>query len=160
MPARRLDTDTASTNPTTTPITILAASVRTKSAISCVYEAWPLTTMPATASAKMAPVGSLNADSAITVCDTLGWMFMRENRGIRMAGSVASEHSTHQQGCVCRQPEHERRSGGDHGGHQHPRQHEHSEASRDFPQHVQREAKPSVEQDERDADGENELGAK
>src|SRR3954447_16861003 len=90
IPARRLETDTASTNPTATPTAVLAARLRTKSAISVVYEAWPLTTTPATASAKMAPVGSLNADSAITVCDTLGRTFIRENSGIRIAGSVGA----------------------------------------------------------------------
>ena len=39
-------------------------------------------------SASAAPVGSLNADSAITVWATFGFSRERTNSGIRIAGSV------------------------------------------------------------------------
>ncbi len=48
----------------------------------------PVSTMPASASASAAPVGSLSADSAMTVCATFGRSRERAKSGIRIAGSV------------------------------------------------------------------------
>ena len=48
----------------------------------------PLSSAPATASASTAPVGSLNADSAITVWATRRRSREATNSGIRIAGSV------------------------------------------------------------------------
>ena len=45
-------------------------------------------TIPASVSASTAPIGSLKADSAITVWATLGRSRERMKRGIRIAGSV------------------------------------------------------------------------
>ncbi len=49
-----------------------------------------MSTTPASVSASAAPVGSLNADSAITVCATFGFSRERMNSGIRIAGSVGA----------------------------------------------------------------------
>ena len=53
-------------------------------------ETSPVRTTPATARARIAPVGSLKADSAITVCASLAETRVRANRGIRIAGSVGA----------------------------------------------------------------------
>ncbi len=53
-------------------------------------ESLPVSTTPASVSARAAPVGSLNADSAITVWATLGFSRERMNSGIRIAGSVGA----------------------------------------------------------------------
>ena len=53
-------------------------------------ESLPERTTPASVSARAAPVGSLKADSAITVWATLGFRRERMNRGIRIAGSVGA----------------------------------------------------------------------
>ena len=70
------------------PITVLIARSTTKSRGGPRDEPSPLSRTPASASASTAPVGSLNADSAITVCATFGRRRERMNSGIRIAGSV------------------------------------------------------------------------
>src|SRR5919199_4499874 len=71
-PARVLDTAAESTMPKTKPIAVDTARSDRKCVIGVVNDALPLTTTPANASASTAPVGSFNADSAITAWETLG----------------------------------------------------------------------------------------
>ncbi len=89
-PARRLEITAASPTPATTPITVLIPRSTANSATGSATEASPLRTTPASARASAAPVGSLKADSATTVCSTFGRRRDRMNSGIRMAGSVGA----------------------------------------------------------------------
>ena len=57
----------ASTTPATIPITVLMPRSTRKSPAGPATELLPVSTTPANVSASAAPVGSLNADSAITV---------------------------------------------------------------------------------------------
>ncbi len=67
---------------------MLIASSPRKSHAGAPIPLSPLSSAPATASASTAPVGSLNADSAITVCATRSRRRDATNSGIRIAGSV------------------------------------------------------------------------
>ena len=89
-PERVLEMAAASPIPATTPITVLISRSTRKSETGCVSELSPLSRTPAIVSARAAPVGSLKADSAITVCATFGRSRERTNSGIRMAGSVGA----------------------------------------------------------------------
>ncbi len=88
IPARRLEIVAASSTPATRPITVLIARSPTNSRAGVATDASPLSRTPANASARTAPVGSLNADSATTVWATFGRRRERTNSGIRIAGSV------------------------------------------------------------------------
>jgi hypothetical protein len=67
MPERSLEIAAASTTPATMPITVLMPRSTKNSPAGPVTELSPVSTTPASVSASAAPVGSLNADSAITV---------------------------------------------------------------------------------------------
>ena len=67
MPARRLEIVAASNTPATTPSTVLIPRLPMKSLTGFAIDPPPLITTPARVSARTAPVGSLNADSATTV---------------------------------------------------------------------------------------------
>ncbi len=88
MPARRLEIVADSSTPASTPTTELTASSARKSDAGPPMPPSPLMSAPATASASTAPVGSLNADSAITVCATRRRSREATKSGIRIAGSV------------------------------------------------------------------------
>ena len=90
MPARRLEIVAASRTPATRPITVLIARSPANSRTGVATDASPLSRTPASASASTAPVGSLNADSATTVCASFGRSRERTNSGIRIAGSVGA----------------------------------------------------------------------
>jgi len=90
IPARRLEIVAASSTPATIPITVLIARSTTNSLTGVAIELSPVSRTPASASASTAPVGSLNADSATTVCATFGRRRERTNNGIRIAGSVGA----------------------------------------------------------------------
>jgi hypothetical protein len=88
IPARWLEIVAASRTPATIPSTVLIARSPAKSATGSAIDPPPLISAPASASAKTAPVGSLKADSATTVCATFGRSRERTNSGISIAGSV------------------------------------------------------------------------
>ena len=88
IPVRRLEMAAESTMPASTPPAVLRASWPTKSPAGPVSEFLPESSAPATASASTAPVGSLKADSATTVCATLGRSREPMKSGMRIAGSV------------------------------------------------------------------------
>ena len=90
MPMRWLEIAAASTTPATIPITVLIPRSTRNSPAGPATESLPVRTTPASVSAKAAPVGSLNADSAITVCATFGLSRERMNKGMRIAGSVGA----------------------------------------------------------------------
>jgi hypothetical protein len=90
IPMRWLEIAAAKTTPATIPITVLIPRSTRNSPAGPEIESLPVSTTPASVSARAAPVGSLNADSAITVCATFGFRRERMNRGIRMAGSVGA----------------------------------------------------------------------
>ena len=92
IPMRWLEIAAASTTPATIPITVLIPRSTRNSPAGPVTESLPVSTTPASVNARAAPVGSLNADSAITVWATLGFSRERTNSGIRIAGSVGDEH--------------------------------------------------------------------
>ena len=90
MPIRRLEIVTASSRPATIPITELIARSTTNSVAGSSTPVSPLSSTPASVSASAAPVGSLKADSATTVCATFLRRRERMNSGIRIAGSVGA----------------------------------------------------------------------
>ena len=90
IPALRLEIVAASSTPATRPITVLMPRSTANSATGCASPESPLRITPASVRASAAPVGSLKADSAITVWATFGRSRERRNRGIRMAGSVGA----------------------------------------------------------------------
>ena len=90
MPARRLEIVSASSTPPTIPSTVLIARSTMKSAAGSAAPASPLSSTPASVSASAAPVGSLKADSATTVCATFSRRRELTNSGIRIAGSVGA----------------------------------------------------------------------
>ena len=90
IPARWLEIVAASSTPATMPSTVLIARSTTNSSAGAARDASPLSRTPARARARTAPVGSLNADSATTVCATFGRSRERTNNGIRIAGSVGA----------------------------------------------------------------------
>ena len=107
IPERWLEIAAASTTPATMPITVLMPR-STRNSLAGPRSSWlPVSTTPASVRASAAPVGSLKADSAITVCATLGRSRERTNSGIRIAGSVGRQHGAHEQRHVPRQVEHE-----------------------------------------------------
>ncbi len=89
-PARRLEITAASPTPATTPITVLIPRSTRNSTAGSPTELSPLITIPASASASAAPVGSLKADSATIVCASFGRTRERMKSGIRIAGSVGA----------------------------------------------------------------------
>ena len=88
IPERSLEIAAASTTPATIPITVLIPRSTRKSPAGPVTEWLRSARRPANVSASAAPVGSLKADSAMTVCATLGLSRERTNSGISIAGSV------------------------------------------------------------------------
>jgi hypothetical protein len=88
IPERSLEMAAASTTPATMPITVLIPRSTRKSLAGSAMEWLPVRTTPASVRASAAPVGSLKADSAITVCANLGFSRERTNSGISIAGSV------------------------------------------------------------------------
>ena len=89
-PERWLEIAAANPIPATTPITVLIARSTRKSPTGWATDPSPLSSTPARARASAAPVGSLKADSATTVCATFGRSRERTNSGIRIAGSVGA----------------------------------------------------------------------
>jgi hypothetical protein len=67
---------------------VLIVRSTTNSSTGAASEPPPLRSRPASARASTAPVGSLNADSAITVCASRSRSREATNSGIRIAGSV------------------------------------------------------------------------
>ena len=107
IPMRWLEIAAASTTPATIPITVLIPRSTRNSPAGPVTESLPVSTTPASVSARAAPVGSLNADSAITVWATLGFSRERMNSGIRIAGSVGDSTAPTSRRHVPRQVERE-----------------------------------------------------
>jgi len=88
MPARRLEIVADSSTPASTPTTELTASWARNSDAGPPMPPSPVSSAPAIASARTAPVGSLNADSAITVWAIRSRTREATNSAIRIAGSV------------------------------------------------------------------------
>ena len=82
--------NTASAIPATRPKAVPIARLCAKSPSGPPSVTCPDSTIAASVSASTVAVGSLNADSAITVCATLGLRRSRSKSGIRIAGSVAA----------------------------------------------------------------------
>ena len=81
MPARWLEITADSPTPAITPITVLTPRSTANSPTGAGHRRVPCTTTPASARASAAPVGSLKADSATTVCATLARSREPTNRG-------------------------------------------------------------------------------
>ena len=120
-----------------------------------------MSTTPASVSASAAPVGSLNADSAITVCASLGFSRERTNSGIRIAGSVgdstaptrkAMSHGRSNAKCAVT-PDDTR------GDAASPGTASSTSVTQTPAQHRQRERQPAVEEDQRYAEREDQLRA-
>ena len=109
--------------------------------------------------ARTAPVGSLSADSATTVCTTFGLTRSRSKSGIRIAGSVgATTAPTIRKPCSKGSLERERRGrSDDERGDHDPGNRQEDESDADLRQHVKRQAEAAVEEDQRDAEREEEL---
>ena len=120
----------------------------------------PLSSAPATASASTAPVGSLNADSAITVCATRRRSREATNSGIRIAGSVGESTAPISRPCSNGSPNASDATAPvssavriTPGIASSPRLTATSRSTRE------RQVQPAVEQDRRDAEREQELRA-
>ncbi len=100
MPTRLLEIVAASSTPATMPSTVLIARSTTNSSTGVASELSPVISAPASARVSTAPVGSLKADSATTVCAIFGRTRERMNRGIRIAGSVGASTAPISSGAV------------------------------------------------------------
>ena len=140
MPARFDDMNTAIATPATMPKTVPIGRLCVKSPSGPPSETCPDSTIAASVSASTVAVGSLNADSAITVCATLGRRRRRSKSGIRIAGSVAASTAPISSATSNADVEERRHHEGDeHRREQHAGEHQQPEADRRAREHAQRD---------------------
>ena len=106
------------------------------------------------------PVGSLNADSAITVCDTFGRRLSRSKSGIRIAGIGRGEGRADEQCDRERQREHRHRDERhDDRRDRNAREDEQPETDGGSRDDAERDPDAAVKEDQGDAEREDELRA-